>query len=185
MTTSKDYDNCPLKRSIQATLFPKKANIVLGLSSPKISPTYLEILPKHKELYLVNYEPEDEAINANSLVGMFDVLVNKGIVPDFIDCDFCDSIKSSGLDLAYIYYKCVALKKEIDIAFTFAVRGITLNDTMKWLTSFPLLVKMQTPYDYDFGYRQYAYQYGDLIHYRESGEQMITGVIHISKNSHK
>lgn len=183
MSTCKDYNNCPLKRSIQATIFPEKADIILGLSSPEIVPSYLEVLPKHKELYLVNYEPKDDAINANSLIGMFDILLRKGIIPDFIDCDFCDSIKGSGLDLAYIYHKCTTLKKDIDIAFTFAVRGVTLDATMKWLTTFPLLVKMQTPYKYDFGHRQFAYQYGDFIHYRETGEQMVTGLIHISKNS--
>jgi hypothetical protein len=182
MSTFKDYDNCPLKRSIQATLFPEKADIVLGLSSPKIVPTYLEVLPKHKELYLVNYEPEDDAINANSLAGMFDILLRKGIIPDFIDCDFCDSIKSSGLDLAYIYYKCTLLKKDIVIGFTFAVRGITLRETVEWLETFPIKAGIQIPYKYDFNRRQFAYQYGDFIHYRESGEQMITGVIKIGKN---
>lgn len=185
MTTSKDYDNCPLKRSIQATLFPKKADIVLGLSSPKIVPTYLEVLPKHKELYLVNYEPEDEAINANSLVGMFDVLTRRKIIPDFIDCDFCASIKGNGMDLEYIYMKCLDFKKDITIAFTFAVHGVTLDTTVNWLAGFKVNLDTRTSFDYDFGYRQYAYRYGDLIHYRESGEQMITGIIHISKNSHK
>jgi len=180
MSTSKDYNNCPLKRSIQKTLFPRKADIILGLSSPEIVPSYIEVLPKRKELYLVNYEPKDEAINASSLVGMFDVLTNNGIVPDFIDADFCDSIKGSGADLLYLYHKCQAFRKKIDIAFTFAVRGITLDATMKWLTYFNMIVMMQTPYEYkNLDHRQFAYQYGDFIHYRESGEQMITGVIHI------
>jgi hypothetical protein len=74
------------------------------------------------------------------------------------------------------------LRKDIDIAFTFAVRGITLAKTFDWLEKFPLKVEEQTPLDYDFGHRQYAYQYGEVIHYRESGEQMITGIIHIDKN---
>lgn len=181
MSTSKNYDNCPLKRKIQATLFPEKADVILGLSSPRVTPSYLEVLPKHKELYLVNYEPEDEAVNANSLVGMFEVLVHNGIYPNFIDADFCRSIKCNGLDLAYLYYKCLELRKDIDIAFTFAVRGITLAETFNWLEKFPVKVEEQTPFDYDFGHRQYAYQYGEMIHYRESGEQMITGIIHISK----
>lgn len=185
MNTSKNYDNSPLKRSIQATLFPEKADVILGLSSPKVTPAYIEVLPKHKELYLVNYRPEDEAINANSLVGMFDILCSKNIIPDFIDCDFCDSIKSSGLDLMYIYYKCLAFKKDITLSYTFAVRGITLKETMRWLESFPVSLGIKTPYSYNFEYRQFAYQYGEMIHYRESGEQMITGIINISKNSHK
>jgi len=182
MSTSKNYDNCPLKRKIQATLFPKKADVILGLSSPRVTPSYLEVLPKHKELYLVNYEPEDDAINANSLIGIFDILTNKNIIPDFIDCDFCDSIKGSGLDLMYIYYKCLGFKKNITLSYTFAVRGITLEETMRWLESFPVSLDVKTPYDYDFEYRQFAYQYGECIHYRESGEQMITGIIKIDKN---
>lgn len=181
MSTSKNYDCCPLKRKIQATLFPKKADIVLGLSGPRLSPTYLEVLPKHKELYLVNYEPKDEAVNANSLVGMFDVLTRRRIIPNFIDCDFCASIKGNGMDLEYIYMKCLDFKKDITIAFTFAVRGITLDTTISWLAGLGLHLETRTPYDYDFKHRQFAYQYGDLIHYRESGEQMITGIIHISK----
>lgn len=185
MNTSKDYNNCPLKRSIQATLFPKKADIVLGLSSPKIVPSYLAVLPKYKELYLVNYEPEDDAINANSLVGMFDILLQRGIIPSFIDADFCDSIKSSGADLMYLYYKCLTLKRDITLSFTFAVRGVTLQNTMKWLEDFPVKDGIKTPYDFNFEHRQFAYQYGEMIHYRESGEQMISGIINISKNSHK
>jgi hypothetical protein len=182
MSTSKNYDNCPLKRKIQATLFPEKADVILGLSSPRVTPSYLEVLPKHKELYLVNYEPEDDAINANSLVGMFDILTKNRIFPDFVDCDFCDSIKSSGMDLEYIYCKYLAFKRNVNIAFTFAVRGITLDTTINWLAGFGLHLENRTPYDYDFKHRQFAYQYGDLIHYRESGEQMVSGVIKIDKN---
>jgi hypothetical protein len=183
----KSFDNCPLKRSIQATLFPKRADIVLGLSSPKICSDYLQVLPKYKELYLVNYVPEDEIINANSLSGMLDVLINKGIHPDFIDADFCSSCKTSGIDLLYIYYKCLTFKKPVTIGYSFAIRGTTLEKTMKWLETFPSVhTHTKSAFNTDMWEpRQYAYKYGNMIHYRESGEQMITGIINISKNSHK
>jgi hypothetical protein len=183
MNTSKDYNNCPLKRSIQATLFPKKADIILGLSSPKVVPSYLAVLPKYKELYLVNYEPEEDSINANSLVGMLDILLHNKIIPDFIDADFCDSILNSGSDLMYIYNKYQELQRSVTISYTFAVRGVTLENTMKWLENFPVELGIKTPYEYSYAHRQFAYQYGESIHYRDSGEQMITGIIKIDHDS--
>ena len=72
----KSYNNCILKRNIQLGMwFPEPFHkTILGLSSPEVVCDYLQVLPKHDNLILVNYEPIDEAINANSLVGMFDIL---------------------------------------------------------------------------------------------------------------
>ena len=184
----KSYNDCPLKRSIQKNhcwfgeVYHKT---ILGLSSPEIVYDYIQVLPKHNDLILVNYEPKDDAINANSLIGMFDILLHRNIVPTFIDADFCNSILNSGDDLVYIYNKCKKLNRDITISFTFSIRGVGLLNTMKWLKhNFPEiwfgLVKV--PFNKPlWKSRQFAYSYGDCIHYRESGDQMFTGVIKLKK----
>lgn len=186
----KSYNNCILKRNIQLRMwFPEPFHkTILGLSSPEVVYDYLQVLPKHDNLILVNYEPIDEAINANSLVGMFDILLHRNKIPTFIDADFCDSILSSGDDLIYIYNKCKKLNKDITISFTFSIRGVGLLNTFKWIHEHfpevwignrPLRVYAQEV----LGKRQFAYSYGrDCIHYRESGDQMITGLIRIKKD---
>lgn len=180
----KEYANCPLKRAIQSALFPEKANIILGLSSPRIEASYISVLPKHKDLFLVNYEPEDDVINANSLIGLFDLLLQKKIYPDFIDADFCNTIWGSGADLLYLYQKCSRFKKDVIISYTFSVRDVGLDKTMKWLESFPNVQMGQQLKVFEelWQPRQFAYQYGECIHYRESGDNMISGIIKLSKN---
>ena len=183
----KSYDNCILKRKIQLKMwFPEPYHkTILGLSSPEIVDDYLEVFPKHENLILVNYEPVDDAINANSLIGMFDILLHRKLTPTFIDADFCNSIKNSGDDLIYIYNKCKKLNRDITISFTFSIRGTGLLYTLKWLQEhfnvnvnnyigYPVLEKY-------YGYRQFANKYGDCIHYRDSGDQMITGIINIKR----
>ena len=184
----KSYNDCPLKRSIQKNhcwfgeIYHKT---ILGLSSPEVVYDYIQVLPKHDDLILVNYEPKDDVINANSLIGMFDILLHRNIIPTFIDADFCNSILSSGDDLIYIYNKCKKLNKDITISFTFSIRGVGLLNTIEWLKhNFPEiwfgLVKV--PFNKPlWKFRQFAYSYGDCIHYRESGDQMITGIIKIKK----
>ena len=184
----KSYNDCPLKRNIQLGMwFPEPFHkTILGLSSPEVVCGYLQVLPKHDDLILVNYEPIDEAINANSLVGMFDILLHRNKIPTFIDADFCDSILSSGDDLVYIYNKCKKLNKNITISFTFSISGVGLLYTLKWLQEHfnvnvnncighPVLEEY-------YSYRQFANKYRDCIHYRESGDQMITGLIRIKKD---
>ena len=159
---------------------------ILGLSSPEVVSGYLRVLPEHDNLILVNYEPTDDSINCNSLVGMFDILLHRNIIPTFIDADFCKSIKSCGDDLVYIYNKCKKLNRDITISFTFSVRGVGLFNTLKWL-------KQQFGVDINnfvgspilkeyWKYRQFVNKYGDCFHYRDSGDQMITGTIKIRRN---
>ena len=179
----KSYNDCPLKRDIQSCMWIIEPHhkTILGLSSPEIVSDYLRVLPEHDNLILVNYEPTDDAINANSLVGMFDILLHRNIIPTFIDADFCKSIKSCGDDLVYIYNKCKKLNRNITISFTFSIRGIGLLYTLKWLQEhFDVNVGNYIGHpvlEEHYGYRQFANKYGDCIHYRESGDQMITGII--------
>ena len=183
----KTYDNAFLKRAIQKYLWTNiaKCNNILALSSPQYVPEYIKCLPIYKNLYLVNFAPESKVINANSLIGMFDILLYRKIYPDFIDADFCNSIKSSGDDLVYIYNKYKKLNRNITISFTFSIRGVGLLNTIKWLKhNFPEiwfgLVKV--PFNKPlWKSRQFAYSYGDCIYYRESGDQMFTGVIKLKK----
>lgn len=183
----KSYRNCSLKRLIQSTEWFQEDyhETVLGLSSPEIVSNYIQVLPKHKNLVLVNYEPVDDAINCNSLIGMFNILLHRGIIPTFIDADFCNSIKNSGDDLVYLYNKCKKLNRDISISFTFSIRGVGLEATLDWLSQFnELNTKYPTKYPLkqeSWSYRQFAYVYGACIHYRDSGDQMITGVICIKK----
>ena len=184
----KSYNDCPLKRSIQRNhcwIFEPYHKTILGLSSPEIVYDYIQVLPKHDDLILVNYEPKDDVINANSLIGMFDILLHRNIIPTFIDADFCNSILNSGDDLVYIYNKCKKLNKDITISFTFSIRGVGLLNTMKWLKyNFPEIWFGLTKVPFDkplWKFRQFAYSYGDCIHYRESGDQMFTGIIKLKK----
>ena len=97
----KSYENASLKRAIQHMLWTDiaKCNNILALSSPDFVVEYELALPKYNNLYLVNFAPNDVLINANSLIGMFDILLYRKISSDFIDADFCKSIKSCGDDL--------------------------------------------------------------------------------------
>ncbi len=184
----KSYNNCILKRNIQLGLWIAEPHhkTILGLSSPEIVNGYLQVLPKHDDLFLVNYEPIDEAINANSLIGMFDVLLHRNIIPTFIDADFCNSIINSGDDLIYIYNKCKKLNRDITISFTFSIRGVGLSNTFKWLQEHFSEIRIgNKPLKMfaSLGKRQFAYSYGaSCVYYRETGDQMVTGIIKIKKH---
>lgn len=164
-----------------------KCNNILALSSPDFVGEYELALPKYNNLYLVNFEPRDVLINTNSLIGMFDILLYRKIYPDFIDADFCNSIKSSGDDLVYIYNKCKKLNRNITISFTFSVRGVGLLYTLKWLHEhFDVDVNnyIGTPVLKEhYGHRQFCNKYGNCVHYRDSGDQMITGLIKLKHDS--
>ena len=186
----KTYDNAFLKRNIQKHLWTNIAgcNNVLALSSPQYVPEYIKCLPTHKNLYLVNFAPESKVINANSLIGLFDILLYRNQIPTFIDADFCRTIHSCGDDLVYIYNKCKKLNRDITISFTFSIRGVGLFQTLEWIKkNFPEVwigTKSLKIYNDDtLGSRQFAYHYGkDIVHYRESGDQMLTGIIKIKNN---
>ena len=199
----KTYDNCPLKRSIQKFMWgniPIQTKRILALSGPNQEWEYLNALPgKHfcdKKITLVNYKFDSkipiwvESIE-NSLIGAFDMMVHENRIPFFIDADFCRSIKGNGDDLVYLYNKCKKLNRNIYISFTFSIRGVGFQHTIDWLRdNFPININdnswlskdneffMQMLH-YQLQYREFAYYYGDVIHYRESGDQMITGVIKI------
>ena len=183
----KTYDNAFLKRNIQKHLWTNIAecNNVLALSSPQYVPEYIKCLPTHNNLYLVNFAPESKVINANSLIGLFDILLYRNQIPTFIDADFCRTIHSCGDDLVYIYNKCKRLNKDITISFTFSVRKVGLSSTINWLKeNFPEInVELnKAPFNQEsWKHSQYAYIYGDCIHYRESGDQMFTGIIKLKK----
>lgn len=183
----KSYNDCRLKRAIQQALWilEPKHKTILGLSSPEIVEGYIRVLPKHDNLILVNYEPVDDAINCNSLIGMFNILLHRNIIPTFIDADFCDSIKNSGDDLIYIYNKCKKLNKDITISFTFSIRKVGLHPTINWIKEHFPEVHIGTkplPMYTELNKRQFAYSYGiESVHYRDSGGQMLTGVIKLKK----
>ena len=182
----KSYNDCKLKRAIQHDLWASepKHKTILGLSSPEVVECYLQALPKHETLILVNYESIDEAINCNSLVGMFDILLHRNIIPTFIDADFCSSIINSGDDLVYIYNKCKKLNRNITISFTFSIRGVGLQSTMNWLKEHFPEIHIGTkslPMYKELDKRQFAYSFGaESIYYRDSGDQMFTGIIKIN-----
>lgn len=185
----KTYNNCPLKRAIQHVLWkniPVQKRI-LALSSPNFEQEYIEVLPSRKELTLVNFEPKlsFDCIQQNSLIGAFDMMLYKNQIPTFIDADFCRTIKSCGDDLIYLYNKCKKLNRDITISFTFSVRKVGLFSTINWLKdNFPEInvEPNKIPFNQRFWkHSQYAYVYGDCIHYRESGDQMFTGIIKIKK----
>ena len=185
----KSYNDCPLKRDIQLCMWITEPyhKTILGLSSTEIVQGYINVLPKHENLILVNFEPIDKAINCNSLVGMFDILLHRNIIPTFIDADFCKSIKSCGDDLIYIYNKCKKLNKDITISFTFSIRGVGLNSTIDWLKNNFSEIYVSNKYfrrnpKEVLGKRQFSFHCGrDCIYYRETGDQMITGIIRIKK----
>ena len=191
----KTYENVPLKRYIQRILWkhiPIQTKRILALSSPNFEWEYLRVLPgkciSDKNITFVNFEFSDDFYWSktveNSLIGAFDVMVHENKPPFFIDADFCKSIKNCGDDLIYLYNKCKKLNRNIYISFTFSIRGVGLDNTLKWLKE-NFGINTNSPHyrsevyfeDYPFKYREFAYVHGDCIHYRESGDQMITGVI--------
>ena len=201
----KTYSNCPLKRSIQRFMWkglPIKTKRILALSGPDQEWDYLNALPGDyicdKNVTFVNYKfnsviPCWSKSIENSLIGAFDMMVHENKIPFFIDADFCKSIIGSGDDLIYLYNKCNKLNRNIYISFTFSIRGVGLQQSFDWLRdNFPLNINDNSWLSKDneffmeslhhkLQYREFAYYYGDVIHYRESGDQMITGVIKINK----
>lgn len=66
----------------------------------------MEVLPYHKQVILVDFNPVNSSIRRNSLIGEFDLVTSQPAHHSpitFVDCDFCKSIVSCGDDLIYIY----------------------------------------------------------------------------------
>lgn len=191
------YLDANVKRFVQKQLFARvrKAKTILGLAG--LHPEkYMEVLPEHKQCILVDFNPVNALVRKNSLIGEFDLLTNHPAEYSpvtFVDCDFCRSIINNGIDLKYIYHKMqLSTVKNKYIAFTFCLRGVGEEKTMEWLAiNFP---ELDIPFNYtfitddrckDLGYRKYvkrAYdgaKYLDIYRYRDSGDNMISGLIKI------
>lgn len=189
------YLNAHVKRFVQKQLFQKtyKVKTMLGLGG--LHPEkYLEILPEHRHCVLVDFNPVNKTVKRNSLIGEFDLLCVKYARHNplnFVDCDFCRSIVSNGFDLKYIYDKMSkSTVRNKCIAFTFCLRGVGEEKTLQWLSSnFP---ELNIPPSYTFvkdtrcsnlHSRQYVkrlwtgHEFLDIYRYRDSGENMISGII--------
>ena len=192
------YLDAQVKRFVQKQLFKKtyKVKTMLGLGG--LHPEkYLEVLPEHKHCVLVDLYPVNNTVKLNSLIGEFDLLsinYNWWSPLNFVDCDFCKSILSNGYDLQYIYNK---MKKSVTknkyIAFTFCLRGVGEEKTIQWLANnFP---ELNIPNCYTFvkdsrcdnlKSRQYVKrlwtgsEFLDIYRYRDSGENMISGIIQLN-----
>lgn len=102
----------------------------------------MEVLPYHKQVILVDFNPVNSSIRRNSLIGEFDLVTSQPAHHSpitFVDCDFCKSIVSCGDDLIYIYNKMKkSLVKNKYIAFTFSLRVVGFDATLNWLkVNFP------------------------------------------------
>ncbi len=188
------YLDAKVKRFVQGRLFSQidMAKTILGLAGTHPE-EYMKILPHHKRVILVDYNPVNSLVRRNSLVGEFDLVNSQpaNYSPiTFVDCDFCKSIVVCGDDFTYIYNK---MKKSTVrnqyIAFTFSLRGVGIDKTLNFLRQFmdiPLFVRKQSCHIHGMQYRQYIMQFADLDDpsirlplyiYRDSGDNMISGLI--------
>lgn len=182
------YINAPAKRFVQRQLFSqiKKAKTILGLAG--IHPEkYLEVLPKHNQVVLVDFNPVNNFVRRNSLIGEFDLLKsveNCYTIVNVVDCDFCRSIINNGDNLLYIYNKMKrSSRKNQYITYTFSLRGVGLNQTLDWLmTNIPEirndLREFESINQY-FGFRKFVKRlpFSNIYMYRDSGDIMISGLI--------
>lgn len=193
------YLHARVKRYVQNRLFSQipKTKTILGLAGTHPE-KYIEVLPEHKQIVLVDFNPVNESIRRNSLIGEFDLLTNSpaNYSPvTLVDCDFCRSIINNGDDLLYIYNKMKLSKvKNKYIAFTFCIRGVGESKTVKWLSEhFPELnitnkcMFINDSKHCDLGWGQYVQcmfncEKGgrlNLYKYRDSGDHMISGMIRL------
>lgn len=103
------YLDAKVKRFVQKRLFSHipKTKTILGLAGTHPE-KYMEVLPYHKQVILVDFNPVNSSIRRNSLIGEFDLVTSQPAHHSpitFVDCDFCKSIVSCGDDLIYIYNK--------------------------------------------------------------------------------
>lgn len=172
------YLDAKIKRFTQKQLFKKitKVKTMLGLGG--LHPEkYLEVVPEHKNCVLVDFNPADALVRRNSLIGEFDLLTNSPAERsplNFVDCDFCKSIINNGAD---IYTKMQLLQLEINISHLLLVVR-----TIEWLAkNFP---ELDIPRNYVFINDIVSMLYDPtrdrfLDIYRDSGDNMITGLIKI------
>lgn len=68
----------------------------------------MEVLPYHKQVILVDFNPVNSSIRRNSLIGEFDLVTSQPAHHSpitFVDCDFCKSIVSCGFDATLDWLK--------------------------------------------------------------------------------
>lgn len=185
------YLNAFVKREVQSKLFSqiKSAKTILGLAGTHPE-EYIKVLPSHKRLVLVDFNPVNPFIRRNSLIGEFDILsyedANYSPV-NFVDCDFCKTYKSCGDDLIYIYNKMKkSLVRNKYISFTFSIRKAGFSETVNWLTNnFPeFFTEYYQPHTVEyksFSNRKFYKQCAENFYmYRDSGDIMVTGLIKIA-----
>ena len=190
------YLDARVKRFVQRRLFSQidKTKTILGLAGTHPD-KYKEVLPYHKQVILVDFNPVNDSIIRNSLIGEFDLRTSQPAHYSpitFVDCDFCRSILNCGDDLLYIYNKMKrSTVRNKYIAFTFSLRGVGEQLTLKWLQeNFPELNidrKLILAHKINLNFlqrRQYIKEYTNcngqplnLFGYRDSGDNMISGLI--------
>ena len=184
------YLKAPAKRYVQQKIFSRidKAKTFLGLAGSHPE-KYLEVIPPANKVVLVDFNPVNVMVRRNSLIGEFDLLRMQEdcyTIVNVVDCDFCKSILTNGDDLLYIYNKLKkSLRKNKYISFTFSLRGVGIQKTLEWLsTNIPELNcgdRMFIEVRKDFGPYKYVKHISctDLYMYRDSGDNMISGLIKI------
>lgn len=193
------YLDARVKRYVQKRLFSKidKTKTILGLAGTHPE-KYVEVLPYHKQVILVDFNPVNDSVRRNSLVGEFDLINSQPAYYNpitLVDCDFCKSVLSCGDDLLYIYNKMKRSNvKNKYIAFTFSLRNVGEEITLKWLQEhLPELgidrdLVLAHSLDLDIlQHRQYVKEYCNrntkplnLFGYRDSGACMISGLIKVA-----
>jgi hypothetical protein len=189
------YLDAKVKRFVQRRLFSRidKAKTILGLAGTHPE-EYMKILPYHKQVILVDYNPVNPSVRRNSLVGEFDLITSQPVNHNpitFVDCDFCKSVVTCGDDFTYIYNK---MKKSAIhnkyIAFTFSLRNVGLERTLEFLSQFmniPKCYSAPSLHICELKSRQFVKQFLStdestttrlpLYMYRDSGACMISGLI--------
>lgn len=182
------YLNATAKRYVQRQLFSqiKKAKTILGLAGTHPE-KYIEVLPPHNQVVLVDFNPVNETIRRNSLIGEFELLKieeSNATTVNVVDCDFCRSIINNGDDLLYIYHRMKRCNKQNQfISYTFSLRGVGLQQTLNWLMSnIPEIrnnLREFESVDKYFGYRKFVKHlpFSNIYMYRDSGDIMISGLI--------
>lgn len=177
------YLNATVKRQVQRTLFKRvqSCSSFLGLAGTHPE-EYIKVLPQSFKTFLVDKEPVNNQIIRGSLTRVYDRLSQSYFI-NFVDCDFCRTYKTDGDYLNFIYNR---MKKTPGsnkyIAFTFSLRRAGIAETLYWLSQhFSELDVQYDPHEVTkFGNRRYIKQItNDIIQYRDSGADMISGIIKI------
>lgn len=190
-----------VKRYVQSQLFAcvKGIQTIIGLAGPHPE-EYLKVLPKCDNTILIDKYPVSDLVRCGDLTTEFSKIFKENPQSTYlVDCDFCNTMKSSGRDLEYIYDILKQSGKVNYLSFTFSLRGVGKDITTLWLGQrFPeigipdILTLGRVLYNPisiivpGMGYRQYCRRfvtdadYNNLYYYRDSGDNMISGIIKIN-----